>query len=416
MALGVLAAAFGLNLLGRGAGETYTVFLLPLEREFGWARSQLTSVYSAYLLVGAFIAPLAGALFDRIGPRATYAAGLACLAAAFLLASSLGNLWEFYLFVGVTIGVGVGLVGMVPASALVTRWFRERLSTALGIVFAAGGMGALVFVPLVQGLLETFHWRTVYLILGVAVLVLLPLAALALPWQTFVQGDTEHRRAIGTQAAAGGWTLRAAMGTRLYWGLAAVFFFTSIGMFIVTAQAVVYFIDMGFSPLLAAAAYGTTGMLSVISVSASGILADRFGARAVVTASFVGSATGVLLLLAISYVQLVALLAGFVLVFGLCLGVRGPVVSAIAARHFAGSRLATIYGTIYAINAIGAACGSLLGGVLHDASGGYRTGFLVSVGALVLAALPFWVLRIGGRSLGGQTPFSTEKGSDPPCA
>lgn len=392
-AVAVIATCFTLNLLGRGAGETYTVFLLPLEREFGWARSQLTSVYSAYLLVGAFIAPLAGALFDRIGPRATYAAGLLCLAVAFLLASSLGNLWEFYLFVGVTIGIGVGLIGMVPASALVTRWYRERLSTALGLVFAAGGMGALVFVPLVQGLLGSFDWRTVYQMLGGLMLAALPVAAFAIPWHSYVQGDSEHRRVSRSQGAGTGWTLRAALGSTLYWGLAGIFFLTSVGMFTVTAQAVVYFIDMGFSPLLAAAAYGVTGMLSVVSVSASGLLADRFGYRKVVTASFGGSAAGVLLLLAISYAPLAALLVAFVLVFGLCLGVRGPIVSSIVARHFAGPRVATIYGTIYGVNAIGAALGSLMGGVLHDLSGGYRAGFVFALCALALAATPFWLVR-----------------------
>lgn len=392
-AVAVIATCFTLNLLGRGAGETYTVFLLPLEREFGWARSQLTSVYSAYLLVGAFIAPLAGALFDRIGPRATYAAGLVCLAAAFLLASSLGNLWEFYLFVGVTIGIGAGLVGMVPASALVTRWYRARLSTALGMVFAAGGMGALVFVPLVQGLLGSFDWRTVYQMLGALMLAAVPVAALAIPWQSYVKGDSEHRRASRSQGAGTGWTLRAALGSTMYWSLAGIFFLTSIGMFAVTAQAVVYFIDMGFSPLLAAAAYGVTGMLSVVSVSVSGLLADRFGYRKVVTASFAGSAAGVLLLLAISYAPLAVLLVAFVLVFGLCMGVRGPIVSSIATRHFAGPRVATIYGTIYGVNAIGAALGSLMGGVLHDLSGGYRAGFVFALCALALAAMPFWLVR-----------------------
>jgi MFS family permease len=98
-AVAVLATVFLFNLLGRGSGDTYAVFLLPLEREFGWARSQLTSVYSMYLLVGAFIAPLAGTLFDRFGPRVTYSGGLLCLSAAFFLASQLGNLWQFYLFI-----------------------------------------------------------------------------------------------------------------------------------------------------------------------------------------------------------------------------------------------------------------------------------------------------------------------------
>ena len=56
-------------MFGRGLGDTYAVFLLPLEREFGWTRSELTSVYSIYLLTHGLTSPLIGVLFDRIGPE-----------------------------------------------------------------------------------------------------------------------------------------------------------------------------------------------------------------------------------------------------------------------------------------------------------------------------------------------------------
>ena len=56
-------------MFGRGAGDTYIVFIASLENDFGWSRSQLTSVYSVYLLVGGCVAPVVGLLFDRIGPR-----------------------------------------------------------------------------------------------------------------------------------------------------------------------------------------------------------------------------------------------------------------------------------------------------------------------------------------------------------
>ena len=392
-AIAVLATCFALNLLGRGSADTYAVFLLPLEREFGWARSQLTSVYSAYLLVGAFVAPMAGTLFDRFGPRATYTAGLLVLAAAFHLASSLGNLWEFYLFIGVMIGVGVGLVGMVPASALVVRWYREKLSTAIGIVFAAGGMGGLLFVPTVQALLAALDWRTVYQMLGVLMLLAVPVVALVVPWSLFVHGHPAYRSEHRARAAGEGWTVAGAMRTRIYWGMVQVFFCTATAMFTVLVQAVIFLIDIGFSPLAAATAYGLTGMLSVISVSGSGVLSDRFGLRQTATASLVGTAAGVLLLLLMSYGSSTLMLVLFVLVFGLCMGVRGPIVSSIATRHFAGPRVATIYGTIYSSNAIGAAFGSLMGGVLHDLTGGYRTGFVFSLCTVALAAAPFWTVR-----------------------
>jgi MFS family permease len=345
-----------------------------------------------YLLVGAFIAPLAGTLFDRFGPRTTYSGGLLCLAAAFFLASSLGNLWEFYLFVGVMIGVGVGLVGMVPASALLTRWYRARLSTAIGIAFSATGMGGLIFVPLAQGLIGAYDWRTTYRILAALLLAAVPFALFAVPWRSFVLGLQDSVSAREARSPGEGWNARSAMRTRLYWALVQVFFFTATAMFIVLVQAVVYFIDIGFSPITAATAYGFTGMLSMVSVSMSGLLAERFGFRQVVSASFAGTASGVLVLLALSYAPAAALLVLFVLVFGLCMGVRGPIISAIATRHFAGPRVATIYGTIYSANAIGAAFGSLMGGVLHDLTGGYRTGFALSVCAVALAVAPFWTV------------------------
>ncbi|HJS39497.1 MAG TPA: MFS transporter [Burkholderiales bacterium] len=392
-AVAVLATVFLFNLLGRGSGETYAVFLLPLEREFGWARSQLTSVYSMYLLVGAFMAPLAGTLFDRFGPRVTYSGGLLCLSAAFFLASSLGNLWEFYLFVGVMIGVGVGLVGMVPASALLTRWFRVRLSTAIGIAFSAAGMGGLVFVPLSQWLIQLLDWRTTYQILAGVLLLGVPVAALGVPWRKFTLGLQDSVATREGRVAGQGWTARAALGSRMYWALTQVFFFTATAMFTVLVQLVVFLIDLGISPLAAASAYGVIGMLSVVSVSMSGLLCERFGFRQVVSASFAGTASGVVVLAALSYWPSAALLVVFVAVFGLCMGVRGPVVSAIATRKFAGPKVATIYGMIYAANAIGAAFGSLMGGVLHDLSGGYRAGFALSLCAVGLAVAPFWTVK-----------------------
>ena len=68
-------------------------------------------------------------------------------------------------------------------------------------------------------------------------------------------------------------------------------------MFSVVVQLVAFFIDAGFSPLTAATAFGVLGMLSAASIMASGILSDRFGYRQTVTASFIGTASGMCVLL-----------------------------------------------------------------------------------------------------------------------
>ena len=70
VALNVLALCFTLSVLGRGLGESFTVFLKPISESFGWARAQVVSVYSLAALAGGVASPLIGRLFDRSGPRA----------------------------------------------------------------------------------------------------------------------------------------------------------------------------------------------------------------------------------------------------------------------------------------------------------------------------------------------------------
>jgi MFS family permease len=164
-------------------------------------------------------------------------------------------------------------------------------------------------------------------------------------------------------------------------------------MFSVLVQLVAFFIDAGFTPISAASAYGFLGLLSAGSVMASGLLSDRFGYRQTVSVSFAGTAAGMAILLAMTFQPSTALLVFFVVLFGLCMGTRGPIISSLSARYFAGPQVATIYGGIYSANAVGAAAGALTGGVLHDLTGGYRAGLAIALVFIVLAALPFWVVR-----------------------
>ena len=77
----VLLLCFFFNFIGRGVGDTYMVFLLPLGAEFGWHRSQMTSVYSMLMVVSGLASPLSGIVFERWGARVLYGAGLALLRA-----------------------------------------------------------------------------------------------------------------------------------------------------------------------------------------------------------------------------------------------------------------------------------------------------------------------------------------------
>ena len=139
VALNVLALCFTLALIGRGLGESFTVFLKPISESFGWHRAQVVSVYSLTWLAGGLMAPVAGRLFDRYGPRTVYSVGLLLLGGAFLVASQARALWQFQLSVGLCVGIGIAFIGNVPNSILLGRWFGPRLPTAMAIVYSAAG-------------------------------------------------------------------------------------------------------------------------------------------------------------------------------------------------------------------------------------------------------------------------------------
>ena len=213
-------------------------------------------------------------------------------------------------------------------------------------------------------------------------LVLLPLS-LALPWRAMRAGLPSTTPAaaypLGTSAADAVGPVRAALRDRPFWLLVQVMFFTAVGMYLVIVQSVVYLVDVGFTPLQAAGAFGVAGMLSVVGMSSAGWMADRFGHRRAATLSFTGTAIGIALLFAMSYRSTHWLLVAYVLLFGICQGARGPLIAGLSARLFAGPGQSTIYGVIYACMSVGSGIGALLSGVLHDLTGGYRAAFLLAL-------------------------------------
>jgi len=389
----VLLLAFTCNMLGRGAGDTFIVFLLPLSEAFGWSRAQVSSVYSIYLVVTGLAAPLTGILLDRWGPRVVYPTGLALLATGCLLAGHLTRLWQFQACIGVLNGIGVSMLGMVPASMLISRWFRERMSTAMGIAYAGFGTGTLVIVPLAQYLIESHGWRETYGLMGMALLVLLPLLLLV-PWARLAAGPAKapERRSHPLEETRA-WQVGSAIRTRAYWQLVQVFTFTALAMYAMLAQIVAYLVEVGLKPLEAATAFGAQGLLSVAGMMASGWSSDRFGFRATATASFVSTFIGIGFLLLLSVHPAAWLVVPFVLFFGISQGARGPIVSSITARLFRGPTFATINGTIFACMSVGGALGSWTSGVLYDLTGGYRASFVFSMACVVVAVAPFWTAR-----------------------
>jgi MFS family permease len=391
VALSVLALCFVLAVLGRGLIESFTVFLKPISQDFGWDRAEVVSVYSLALLAGGLSSPLIGRLFDHAGPRTTYTLGLGLLGAAFLIAAYAQQLWQFQLALGLAAGIGAALIGNVPSSILLGRWFGPRLPTAMAVVYAAAGGGVLVLLPASQILIDHFGWRDTYRLFGAAALVLL-VPLLLLPWRLLSAGSPQPGRHTSTDVTDEGWTLTRAMRHHAFWALFATFFFTAVGMYAIAPQIVAYLIDAGFAPLEAATAWGFSGVVLLFGMLGVSSLDGVIGRRPSVLFSYAVSIAGIVQLWLLQRYPNIFVLTGFVVCFGSMIGSRGPLLSATAMKIFRGKRVGTIYGTILIGSGLGSACGSWSGGLIHDLSHSYDPVIAFSLVAVVLGMIPFLVV------------------------
>ncbi len=392
VALNVLALCFALSLVGRGLGESFTVFLKPISESFGWDRAQVVSVYSITWLAGGLTAPLIGRLFDRSGPRTVYALGLALLGGAFLVAAHAQALWQFQLSIGLCVGLGIALIGQVPNAILLGRWFGPRLPTAMAIVYSATGAGILVLLPMSQVLIDRIGWRDAYQLFGtVALSLIVPL--LLLPWRLFASGSPHvTKKADPAFVDDAGWTLVSAIRHHAFWALFSTFFFTAVAMYAITAQIVAYLIDAGFPPLQAATAWGSSGIVLLFGMLGISTLDRLIGRRPSVLLSYGISIVGIILLWLIQYYPNYWLLTGFIVCFGSMIGSRGPLISATALNIFRGERVGTIFGTISIGSGLGSGLGSWSGGLIHDWTHSYNALFAFALVNVVLGLIPFLVV------------------------
>ncbi|MBM3557806.1 MAG: MFS transporter, partial [Alphaproteobacteria bacterium] len=349
---------FLLGLASRGLCDTFSVFVPAIEAEAGLSRAAVASIYAFAMIGIGFGGPFVGWLFDRFGPRRLVLAGLFACAGAFASAAHAEALWQFRLGLGLLLGAGVVALGAVLQSALLARWFRERLTTAVALGYSANGAGVLLFSPLAQALIDAGGVRFAYQVLALALAALsLPIAFL--PWRRIAAGDP---RFPTLEAASGeGPGLGAALGGFPFWGLTWAFGFTSVGIYGLTPQVVAYLQDRGFGALEAASLYGLTGLLMPIGMIGTGMIADRFGRRLAVALAYGGTLGGILCLALVEGPGDAWLVVAFALLFGATMGSRGPVIAALAARHFRGREFGRIYGSITMGMGLGGASGAWLG-------------------------------------------------------
>ncbi|MEH6497669.1 MAG: MFS transporter [Sneathiella sp.] len=394
IAIGILAVCFLIGMIGRFSYENFPNLVSPLGVEFGWSRGTIASIYSLGALFTGLTGPIAGILFDRLGPRNVYSIGILSGGAGLMLAAMADNIWFFYLSISILVGFSAACCGNVTNSALASRWFREKLPLALAIIYSALGAGTLLGLSLSQIFISNFGWRQAEFLLGICVLVALPVI-LFLPWRKLAAG----RKSAATASPKADavlpviWTMSKAVRTIPFWGLSAVFCFTGSAMFSVIIQAVTYLIEVGLPPIEASVSFGITGLFIPVGMIGSGYLIRRIGLLTTAMGSYIVTLAAILFLWSFETPDQVWALYGFILCFGLSMGSRGPMIGTIASHLYRGKNFGTIYGSISVGSGIGMASGSYFSGLLYDLTGTYDAVFLYSGISLLIGAAPFILVR-----------------------
>ena len=393
-AVGVLLFCFILGMVARGMFDSFVVILRPLDQSHDWDRDQLTAIYAIAMTCWGLGAPLAGWIFDRHGPRTVYLCGTAMMVGGMLLASTDAGLWSFYLGHGVAVGTAGAMLGNVTHAALVSRWFDRRRAAALGLVHSSMGIGVLVFSPVSQLLIDELGWQMAYRWLAVIGLAIVLPVVLFAPWKRFLAGSTEVANRGVTRSAKPGarqqiTSLKAAMATWYFWGLAWIYATTGAGVYVAVTQQVDYFQTVGIPPLDAASLYGITGALAPVGMIGFGFLGDRFGVLPASTLSYALTLLAYAGFLSLAGDLNSIVLYGSIVCLGLTLGSRGPMISSIASRLFQGPAFGRIYGFMLAAGGAGGGLGAWIGGFIQEAGDSYAALYYSGAAILIVGGVPF---------------------------
>ncbi len=153
--------------LALGSLYAWSVFVAPLEKEFGWKRADTSWVFTWAVVVFAISFILAGRLQDKLGPFKISLVGCILLTVGFLLSAKTTSLPFLIIAFGVIVGIGNGF-GYATPIPVMAKWFPDKRGLAVGLAVAGYGGGSAIFGPLASlYLIPKYGWRTTFVVLGV---------------------------------------------------------------------------------------------------------------------------------------------------------------------------------------------------------------------------------------------------------
>lgn len=377
---------------------TFSLFLDPLQAEFGWKREAMGGAFALAAITVALVSPLIGILLDRFPPRRIILPGILVFALALAALSRLTpNIVQFYATFFV-----MGLVANATAQFAYTRtiltWFTTHRGVALALLLTGSGIGSMFIPPLTEWMIENHGWRSGFLLLGGIAILGLPLTALLVrnrPEAAVVRA--EHHADIGM-------TVPAAMRTAAFWILALITILSAFSENGLVTNLASILTQHGVLATTAALALSVRGGAGIIARLGVGFAIDRVSPERIQTFVLAVTAVGTLIL-AFAGSGGVALLGAAIL--GMGLGSEADVGPYLLARYFGRRHFSVLYGLTWTAYAIGGATGPLWIGHLYDLAGAYLPRFIVYLAVIAFGAVILSLfLRSEQKSIGLQNELT----------
>ncbi|WP_198370254.1 MFS transporter [Roseomonas rosulenta] len=373
-ALPILIGVSVMLSLAMGIRQSLGLFMGPATQDLGMAVAQFTLAIAVQNLGWGFLTPFAGAATSRWGFRPVLVVGvLAYLAGLGLMALAQGAVM-LMIGAGLLIGLALACTGSGMALAVASRPVPAALrSTALGMVSAAGSVGALIAAPIGQMLAEGWGWRAGvigFLVLGLA---MAPAAWIAgrvdaLPLPPLAKGESPRM----------GVALRQAMTHVPFLVMAGAYFVCGLQLVFLTTHLPSYLALCGQDPMLSAKALGTIGGFNVLGSLFFGWAGGRWNKGALLGGIYL--VRSLVLGLYFAWPPSEASTLVFAAIMGfLWLGVA-PLVAGLVAEYFGLRFQAMIQGIAFMSHQLGSFLGAFGGGLLFDLNGDYVLAWQLGVG------------------------------------
>jgi MFS transporter, OFA family, oxalate/formate antiporter len=399
-----LAGGLSMN-MALGTLYAWSVFVAPLESQFGWKRADTSMAFTIASSVFGFTFLLAGRIQDRFGPLPCSIAGSLLISLSFYLCSFTTSLSYLYLCFGVLGGIGNGF-GYATPIPVMAKWFPDKRGLAVGLAVGGFGAGSAIFGPLAQlKLIPAYGLPATFQILAAIFFVMTIAGALLLrnpPAGYKPEGWSPAAAASG--AISNDFAPSEVLRTRTFYMMWIAYALgTSAGLMVVS-QIVPFAKSVG----LAAGALSTMTLVvgacgNAMGRTFSGWMSDRLGRINVLRI--------MIALIALAMPALyhvggnVFLLYPVVFVVYWCYGSQLSVNGA-AASDFWGTKNAGInYGMLFTAFGVSGILGPRIGGVLYDRYHNYQAAFYTASGLAVVALLCEFAAKrpahkpVGARSL-----------------